>query len=890
MPFDPQRYRQEVLDPARAAHNRPPSDLVARYQLPEPLTPAGVREAVAAVRAFWRTQRATLAYKRVVAALEADDRHLTGLLDAAAGGDLAPLRDEIGRRRAEASHLVETLAAQLTALADPLQLLSPAVVGQVVAEGHPREQVERQLRELKIAVRVPDPLAPDAPVRGSRPLQQALQALGCRHIADFLFGRDALADGFSVFDGFSVSGEAALGLDQTVVSEQSRRWQTRLHGKTEPENVLTVLRPLSADQLRDLLVWECAADLRHQRSALHAGPGVLLERARRLGLAEPDARRLAFAVQNEHAGQPRSPLAEQLHQLLDERRVVEAHRMVDGLPEARLPDDARELADHATAQATRALALRDRARGAGDPDTTWQLLDQAESIAADLPELAELRERCPPQPPGGPQIQVEPSEVVITWPASPSRAGPVRYQVLRADRPFPAGPVAARRLTGTRIAETGELVVRDRAAPANTPLHYAVIAERGGVPAAPVTAGPAWYRPEISDLRVTPGEGVVLAAWRTPPEASEVLVWRAEGRPPRGPADGKPVPLTGGGFADQQVRPGVTYHYLLVTGYPGPDGQPVLTPGVRRTATPARPPEPVAELRLEPVADGPGWLTATYPPPRAGTVELRLLSEAPEHPPGTRLPVAALPGQPVPAVPVPGGLKVAAPPPPAVLLVVTVNGDQAVLGAHREWRALPAPVGVRAHRRGDEILLTWHWPAGLGEIVVRWRPAGDSDLPWRTELVSAARYQTGGGVRLALGEHRYARYEVSVAAVVRSGGEQLTGPAAMVTVDLPAVAWYTVSWRGLRHRQLELAVRADRSVQVSQLLLIADRELPLTPESGEVVAVAQDLRLSPRPIVIRADPPRRTDRYWLRCFTRGGAVELRDPPRSQLRRRSRWPA
>jgi hypothetical protein len=87
-----------------------------------------------------------------------------------------------------------------------------------------------------------------------------------------------------------------------------------------------------------------------------------------------------------------------------------------------------------------------------------------------------------------------------------------------------------------------------------------------------------------------------------------------------------------------------------------------------------------------------------------------------------------------------------------------------------------------------------------------------------------------------------------------------------------------------------LAVRADRSVQVSQLLLIADRELPLTPESGEVVAVAQDLRLSPRPIVIRADPPRRTDRYWLRCFTRGGAVELRDPPRSQLRRRSRWPA
>src|SRR5690606_27182450 len=192
------------------------------------------------------------------------------------------------------------------------------------------------------------------------------------------------------------------------------------------------------------------------------------------------------------------PLAARLAELLTAGRVMAAHRLVSGMSPEETPPECRELAAQARAMAGQAVALRDRAVAASDPDLAWQLLDEAEAHAPDLPDLAELRRRWPPHPAGTPVVHATSSGVVVTWAASPSRAGQVWYRTFRSTRPFPPG------LTdGDLIAEGPDCQAHDPAPPVNTPLHYAVVAQRGEVAAPPaVSAAPAWFRPEISDLRV----------------------------------------------------------------------------------------------------------------------------------------------------------------------------------------------------------------------------------------------------------------------------------------------------------------------------------------------------------------------------------------------------
>src|SRR5690606_25667074 len=337
---------------------------------------------------------------------------------------------------------------------------------------------------------------------------------------------------------------------------------------------------------------------------------------------------------------PGVPLAARLAELLTAGQVMAAHRLVSGLAPEDTPPECRELVARARAMAERATALRDQASAATDPDLAWRLLDEAESHAADVPDLADLRRRWPPHPAGTPVVHPAVTGLVVTWPPSPSTVGQVRYRVLRATRPFPAGLADC-----TAIAEGTDCRAHDPAPPVNAPLYYAVVAQRGEVAAPPaMSTAPAWFRPEVSDLRVTTGDGLVAAAWRTPPGAERVSIRRAVARPPRDLSDGAPVAPAGAGLADRGLPPGVRHHYLVAVVYQGPDGE-WTTEGIRFSAVPVRAPEPVREWRLDPVADEPGWLRAGFSPPEWGTVELRELTAPPEQPLGARLPAADLPGR-----------------------------------------------------------------------------------------------------------------------------------------------------------------------------------------------------------------------------------------------------
>src|SRR5215468_763018 len=133
MAIDEQRYRREVLDPARRSGNRPPDDLVARYQLAEPLAAAQVREQVEAALAHWHKQKASLAYRKVIDALEAEHRRLQPLFASAREGDLRPLQAEIEAARVRRRNRSATLRGELTSLAGPLGMLLPDVLDQMAA-------------------------------------------------------------------------------------------------------------------------------------------------------------------------------------------------------------------------------------------------------------------------------------------------------------------------------------------------------------------------------------------------------------------------------------------------------------------------------------------------------------------------------------------------------------------------------------------------------------------------------------------------------------------------------------------------------------------------------------------------------------------------------------
>jgi hypothetical protein len=344
-------------------------------------------------------------------------------------------------------------------------------------------------------------------------------------------------------------------------------------------------------------------------------------------------------------------------------------------------------------------------------------------------------------------------------------------------------------------------------------------------------------------------------------------------------SDGVAMTVGPDGFTDRSVRDGETYHYLVAVSYVGTDGAEVLTPGLRFTGAPVKPPVAVGRLVLEALPDEPGFVLARFARPGNGTVVLRALPGVPP-PAGTRMPAAALPGDPCPGVPVGDGLKCQAPSSSAVLVAVTVSGERAVVGDHAAWvPPTPAPTVV-AQRRGDGVHLSWDWPRDVVEMEVRWRADANA---WQSLVVSAARYGADGGVHLP---RQGDRTEIVVAAVTQGVDRRMVGPGARLLVAAPVAAAYTVTRTGLRRKEVVATVTVTRPVVVPRLVLLAGSGdfLPLRSTDGRVLAELSYVELAPgRPAVLRGAVPAGV--RWVRCFAPGDTVELRDPPREQLRMR-----
>ncbi|NKZ06050.1 hypothetical protein [Actinomadura latina] len=873
MAFDDD-YRRDVLEPARAAGDQPPEDLRARYALAGPPAAPLDGQAVAArvkqVRQCWRRARGQLKYRKLIDRLEAEHRELAPLFDAAERGDPRPLearlrggRERTERRRGQAR-------ARLADAAGTLRMAAPAEVEAIARTGG---VTRAELAELAAAdgieIREPDSLPSTAPYPAYRKVRESLDVLGKRHLADFLFGptgRIRVLDGFAAPGGDHRPDEHRRGehrLDEAAVAAAGAEWARRSRD-TSTTHADTILAALRSDADPHALLLFDVVDRLRERLRQRASERALLRHAvEDLGIDEGDARRLVFAIVRETG--PGGGLAGRLRALLDAGDVYAAAELADAAkiphPSPRPsshgePPEEEVLAAEARHRLDTALRLRETAAAEPDPDRAFRLLADALRLVRDLPGAAQHQRRLPPRPVPALHADVDPAAVRLSWDGSPSTAGEIGYHVVRRAGRAP------------RDVRDGEAVAGglDERPPVNVPVYYGVFAVRGEGVAAPAVAGPVVVRPEPADVALVAGDGQVTGRWRCPAEAARVVVLR----------DGRAVATGRDGFRER-VPNGRTHHYLICAVYLDETGREVATDGVRVSATPSAPPEPVYDVAAETGPSDPGLVRVRFDPPGNGAVELVLSEGPPPWPRSAIVPLEEVRRETrrLACTPVPGGLEVR-PGSSGWLLAVTVAEGTAAVGAYHRHVNLPPPRRLVAERRGAYVHVGFDWPADVAEVDLGYRVGGEP----RAETVTRASYDTQGGIRLPVPED--AAVEVSVAAAGTVGGARVTGPRVTAVVAGRTIVRYDVlrsgpPWR----RSLTIRLTSSRPLRVARLSLVlrAGRVMPHRAGDGDTLGAWEQV---PVPGELSLAAPDAPGPYWLRCFADDDGVELSDPPVRRL--------
>src|SRR5690606_10558924 len=303
--------------------------------------------------------------------------------------------------------------------------------------GVARADLERIAAAERIEIREPDRLPAAAPYPAFRRVQESLDVLGHRHLADFVFeGR--VTGPIALLGGFRAAG-ADLRLDARAVADAGERWARRSRDTTST-HAPTVLAALRAGaDLSELALYDVAERLR-ERLRQRASERALLQYAvDDLRIDPGDARRIVFAVVREtgHAG----GLAGRLRALLDAGEVFAAAELADaaGVPRTAGNASASEeeiLAAEARHRLDTALRLRESAIAERDPDRAHRMLDDALRLVRDLPGAGAPRRRLPPRPVPWVRADVDGAAVRLSWEPSPTTSGEIVHHVVRrAGRP-----------------------------------------------------------------------------------------------------------------------------------------------------------------------------------------------------------------------------------------------------------------------------------------------------------------------------------------------------------------------------------------------------------------------------------------------------------------------
>ena len=885
--WDRERYRQDVLEPARRGGSVPPPDLYTRYGVRGDLLgdPAAFARRVGEVTDYWRELTGNLSYQQLARALLAAHSALER------DGPLTPVKlaaHTVAARQEQTRRLARMAGAEAGSAThagpDTVLRLRDALGGSVT-----ESDVAGALSQAGVQVVSAFPELPAEPHAKQPDLARLTRQLGKRLSIEVVFG-DAVRHGFRVLGGFRLADGRTL--DEAAL--RAARDRTAALPFTDPakapvENVLAILGTAARQPggLDALLLSEVTERLRPLADRGFLQRPIALQ-ARDLGLDENEAGLLAGALLTTNTLKEEDALRAQATEALHAGRLRAAQRLAAELPAAD------PVAERIAAQDARVAALSreaDEDLASGRRDRATARLSAAVEIAADDTALTERLIALPPPAPRNVKATMTGKHVLVTWETSEALTGRLRYLVTRGhDGPPPtpsAGTVVSARGAQTRAV--------DEAPPPGTDLHYSVFAYYGVLAdrmaeacSPPGVIGPEVLALDVTDVRVAESATAVTGSWQPPRGARAVLVSRCAGLPPSGPGDGTHVAASLTGFTDTGLRTGTEYSYRITALYQTADGRSHLSAGVVVPATPEHEPDPVTDLTVDVAGNGTRAVVATWTPPPHGDVRLMAADAPPRWAAGDRITPreADTPGlRGLPGIPRRGGdgrdrLELTLPSGRHYFVPLTMGRNTVVVGETAEADLVDPVRELACTRMHDEALVAWEWPRGATEAVVSW--AGGE------QRCAKHVYDDEGGAKITIGP---AETSIEVRALYEHRSGWLTAPPVTKVVPARGVAVrYRVHRSGMHSRwRRTVEFPVERAVRLPTILIVQSTTdyVPGGPADGETL-----LRVDPRPVTqdqpVRVPVSPRKEPGWLACFTDpadpdGATILLFHPPVHEMR-------
>jgi PAS domain-containing protein len=897
--WDREAYRRDVLEPARQAGNVPPADLYQRYGLAGQAAEAGDEDAVAGqlarVVAYWRELRSDLVLRTLAGRLLVahDELERDGPLSA----------DRLGQLHEQyLKQLRDRLADYAKALASEQTVAGPDTVAKLVSVlggSVTNADVEAALQGAGVRVVDAFPALPATPHPQQRALLPYLDDLGLQLSAEIIFGED-VRRGFRVLDGFRLSDGRRLNQAALVGAKLAADRQAFADlAKDRVQKALTSMSRAAGTPggLDALLLSEVVERLRQLIRLGLSGPHCLATRAIELGLVRDEANLLAAALRAEDTTEA---VRAQVEEMLSAGQLRAAQRLAAGLATGD-PLRARVAEVDATvAGLSRAAAA---AAAQGEIEQAAERLAEALGLARDDDVLADRLAALPPPAPAAARVQLAGQQVLVSWEASPARAGRMRYRVLRG---LGRAPVSA--TDGTVVVtDTEARSVTDQDAPAGAEVCYSVFAERGGaVYSAPASTELLPFAPDVTDVDVAEAEFSVTVSWQAHPgaEGIDVVRWTPgpgqEGGEPAA-ADGTAVAASMRGFTDDGLRTGTQYRYRITAVYRAPDGARRLSAGIVVPAVPTPEPGAVSDLTValatdevpahEVPADGAAASTApvvlSWTPPRHGQVRLVRAGHAPGWLAGARVTpdpdtLTDIPGQPEHDVDGRAVLRARLPFGRHFITALTELGRLAVAGNTVPLLLLEPARDAHGVRRHDTVELSWVWPRDATDVIVR-HPGGELDCSRRA-------YFDEGGCTISVDRHA-ATFSI-IAVHQGPDGRQAAPPTLLSVPAREAAVQYHIRRSRLHPRQRVIEVSAEEDIQLPPLVTVqtTGRLPPTGPAGGARIHETGRQPAGPGQLVPFTVQLAHRDPSWVACFVdprrsdpEADPILLFHPPQDEMR-------
>ena len=298
-----------------------------------------------------------------------------------------------------------------------------------------------------------------------------------------------------------------------------------------------------------------------------------------------------------------------------------------------------------------------------------------------------------------------------------------------------------------------------------------------------------------------------------------------------------------------------------------------------------RPPlQPVTDLQARTMRGRTDIVQLSWSPPPTGVVSLRMAAEPPPWPTGTAIASRAADsyGRPLSASGVLGpdrrmSHELMLPQARAFVTAITIRDADAAIGRTVEITRGAPVQGLSALRFGEEVRLTWKWPAEAIAAYVAWQPLGAEDQHGpsagrQQRRCSRRAYDAEGGFAALMG-HTAQRVEVW-AVFAGAGKEDVTAPAEIEVSAIGILVRY--SFRrvpGLlslvrRRRRRELVLFTELPSVLPDLIVVECRHpaVPLSPHGGKTVAKIPSGPIDPsRPLRIVVELGAHGP-SWIVCF------------------------